>query len=378
MNKNGVSKTSATVLVVDDEQNINSLIIEILAQNGYETLSALDGNSALAILHNQTVDLVMLDIKLPDIGGYDVCKKMKKNPDLAAIPVIFLSALNELNDKVRAFSSGGVDYISKPFQPEEIIARVQTHLAHRKAEQDLARQNAELRELNREKQEFISIAAHDLVNPLSVIKGLADLLAENADKLSPEDSRSYLRTIAANSTRMHRLVKNLLDANAIESGTLSTTIAEVSVAGVVAQAVDNHRRQSDEKNVSIKINIEATDLVIKSDESLLIQILDNLISNALKFSPAGGIVEVTARKQQSSIFCTIADSGPGISEDAKEKLFGKFNRLSPQITEEEGSTGLGLYIVRKLVRYLRGSVQCESEPGRGSKFIIELPTTFYQ
>ncbi len=272
------------------------------------------------------------------------------------IPVIFISALAEMPDKVTAFKFGAVDYVTKPFDISEVLERVRIHLGIRKMQLDIERQNARLRELDSEKNEFLGIAAHDLKNPLSVIEGFARLLLEDFDVIDGDEAKSYLKNIIENSARMYRLICNLLDINAIESGSLSTEIREVDLNLVTAHLADVYRQRAAEKTIRVHLDKYHAPLIIRSDEVLLCQIVENLISNAVKFSPLGGEVRVVTTESDRHTVLQVHDTGPGVDRNDQRHLFTKFSRLRSQPTNGEHSTGLGLYITKRLVHYIGGTI----------------------
>jgi signal transduction histidine kinase len=235
---------------------------------------------------------------------------------------------------------------------------------------ELAATNERLLHLNNEKNEFLGIAAHDLKNPLTVVVGSADLLKMAG---ATGDTKKLAETIASAAKRMSDLINNLLDANAIEQGKFTSNIERCDLDALVKQSVENNQPAASRKNINLRIGT-SPELWATADRAATLQILDNLISNALKYSPPNTTVHIHTLPEQNHVLVKIRDEGPGISEADQRKLFQKFSRLSARPTGGESSTGLGLSIVKRLAEAMGGTVQCHSSLGAGATFILRLPT----
>ncbi len=240
-----------------------------------------------------------------------------------------------------------------------------------KSKARISLQNEHLNQLNQEKNEFMGIVVHDLKNPLSSIMGYAEFLQEDAEFMDVETIKDYAGNIEHSSVHMFQLITNLLDVNAIESGKLNTTFEEVELAPIVAESVTQYQERAESKQIKLTLSLKQCCLV--TDKLLFQQVMDNLISNAIKYSPHHSQVQVYMQRRNNKLLCIVEDQGPGLSPADQSKLFGKFVRLSPRPTDGEHSTGLGLFIVKKLADTLQAQIRCESELGKGSRFILELP-----
>lgn len=234
----------------------------------------------------------------------------------------------------------------------------------------ISSQNVHLNLLMQEKNEIMGIVAHDLKNPLSAIKGYAEELNEEAEQMSLEEIHLYAGKIEYSSQRMFGLITNLLDVNAIESGKIKVVLQSVQLDAVLAECVANHRDQATQKNIILELTRVACQL--ETDPQLFQQVMNNLISNAIKYSHSQTTVSIQMHLEGEKVECIVEDQGPGLSSEDLTKLFGKFTRLTPLPTAGEHSTGLGLFIVKKLVDTLGGRIWCESELGKGTKFIVQL------
>jgi len=292
--------------------------------------------------------------------------------------VIFLTASNEMEHLVKGFEAGAVDYITKPFNAPELLARVHTHLELQHARQ-------RLREMNDEKNEFMGIAAHDLRNPLSAIKGYAEMIVEDAQLLRRGEAKDLAvcgesleqhgLLVGDTAARMATMVQNLLDANRIERGELKLNLGRTELSALLASVVETQRPRATAKQQILHLQNEAAPLTVLVDPSVMVQVLENLVSNAVKYSPPGKNIFIRLKKSSDAARCEVQDEGPGLSAEDQKKLFGKFARLSAKPTGGEHATGLGLSIVKKMVEAMNGKVWCESETGRGATFVVEFPTT---
>ncbi len=388
------------ILVVDDVPDNIQFLAARLRGKGFQVSAASSGADALRNIEAKLPDLILLDVQMPEMDGFEVCRRLKDNPITTGIPVIFLTARTELEDIVEGLSLGAVDYVTKPFHASELMTRVRTHLELKYARDLLVERNSQLAtlneqliQLNNEKNEFLGVAAHDLKNPLGAVRWLAELLLNDNSNLSREREHEVLRNIIGSSERMFSIVTNLLDVNAIEQGTVNLEPEPVNLLIAVADVVANFEERARQKNITLHINneISATNAGIFVNPNILSQVLENLVSNAIKYSPNDKNIWVVVKEQPTDTkeknsalkptpccLILVKDEGPGISEDDKKRLYGKFARLTAQPTGGEHSTGLGLFIVKKLVEAMHGRVWCESEVGNGiagATFIVEFPKT---
>jgi len=235
----------------------------------------------------------------------------------------------------------------------------------------ITHQNQKLIALNQDKNELMGIAAHDLKNPLSAIKGYAEEIYEDGESMSLDEIRLYAAKIGGSAERMFSLITNLLDINAIESGKFSTQLQRFSIEAALAECIEQYRAAAVRKQIKLEL-VGTTGCEIHSDPRIFLQVMDNLVSNAIKYSPPNSRVQINAVEIGDKIRCTVADQGPGLSQADQAKLFGKFVRLTPTPTAGEHSTGLGLFIVKKLAETLNAQIWCESHLGEGTRFIVEL------
>ena len=353
------------ILVVDDITKNLQVVGTMLRNEGYDVVPATSGPQALERVRTELPDLILLDLMMPEMDGLEVCKHLKAESSTRQIPIIFLTASNEMEHLVKGFEVGAVDYVTKPFNPPELLARVRTHL-------ELKHARERLREMNDEKNEFMGIAAHDLRSPLNAVKGYSEMVLE--DPAIGGENTELIKRIHAAATRMVEMVQNLLDANRIERGEMQLHLAPVGLGAALHSVVETQRPHAAAKQQTLHLESGSIPVVALLDPSITVQVLENLVSNAVKYSPPGKNIFVRLKPQPNLARIEVQDEGPGLSAEDQKKLFGKFARLSAKPTGGEQSTGLGLSIVKKMVEAMNGKVWCESELGRGATFIVEFPT----
>ena len=354
------------ILVVDDISKNLQVVGTILRNEGYHVMPATSGLQALERVSAQPPDLILLDLMMPEMDGLEVCSRLKAEPLTRQIPVIFLTASNEMEHLMKGFEAGAVDYITKPFNAPELLARVRTHL-------ELKHARERLREMNEEKNEFMGIAAHDLRNPLSAIQGYAEMIIEDAQSLAHRDLEGNGQRIREAAKRMTEMVQNFLDANRIERGELKLNMAISDLSPLLQSVLETQSPHATAKGQMIQLELPPTPTLALADVSITLQVFENLVSNAVKYSPPGKKIFVRLKAETGFVRFEVEDQGPGLSKEDQKKLFGKFARLSAKPTGGEHSTGLGLSIVKRLVEAMNGKVWCESELGMGAKFIVTIP-----
>ncbi len=370
-------KKDDLVLIVDDTKENLQVLGNILRENKYKIVLANNGSEALAIVAKRLPDLILLDIMMPDMDGFEVCSRLKADERTMHIPVIFLTAKTETEDIVRGFKLGGIDYITKPFKHEELLIRVKTHVALKKARDLIVEQNEKLELLNKEKNNFLSIAAHDLKNPITAIKGFSKIIEDENTTLSQEELIDFSKEIRVTAESMFQIVVDLLDINAIEEGKINFSIEPFNIDDFIKSKIDNYKLRAAEKSITINFINNTGNSIVNADSNKVGQVFENLLSNALKFSPFNKNIWIKSEKitlgdGREFIEISVKDEGPGLTEDDKSKLFGKFAKLSARPTNEESSTGLGLSIVKRLAEAMGGTIRCESTYGEGAAFIFTV------
>ncbi len=358
--------TAGCLLVVDDQESNIQVIGAALGRLGFEILPATGGAQVFQRLAVRRPDLILLDLLMPEMDGFEVCRRIRDNPVWAEIPIIFLSSADEKGLIVRALESGGVDYITKPFNHAELVTRVRTHLALKKARD-------ELKQLAEDRDELLGILAHDLKNHLGGMDMSAQLLRDRTEAMADPKLRLMAENISHYSSQMLTFVKQFL-ANASADHGLNLKTEQINLSDAAARAVQQHQQAAKCKQLVLRIVLPPNGMLVEADGAALNQVLDNLLSNAIKFSPPDKQIRLTVCPPGAKyVECQIQDEGPGFSENDKIGMFRRYGRLSARPTGGEPSTGLGLSIVKKLVLAMRGELACESTLGHGATFAFRLP-----
>ena len=365
------------IMIVDDHPDVIEYVANALSDQ-YVVLSAANGDEALASARRLAPNLIISDVMMPGMDGYTLCRHLKADESLRQIPVILLTARGAQDDRIAGLEAGSDDYMSKPFSTRELRARVDNLLTVRDQQRQLAglnaalaEKNVALREASEMKSQLLNIAAHDMKNPLNAIREFAKILKSEIG----EDSDHYdpLDLIHKSSDQMLNLVSTLLDSSALENGQIVLEREPLNINTLAAAVVRRNSKLAENKGQRIELTIPPTRCLVDADKSRLLEAMDNLVNNAVKYSPFDKTIQIDVRRVTSGVQFRVSDDGPGLSDDDKLKLFGKFQRLSAQPTGNETSTGLGLAIVKQLVDMHGGEIFVESDRGSGSTFIIQLP-----
>jgi two-component system, sensor histidine kinase and response regulator len=380
-----------SILIVDDTPANLQLLAQMLSEQGYKVRIAQDGTMALMSIQSSVPDLILLDIMMPELNGYEVCSKLKASSQTKDIPIIFISALHEVFDKVKAFEVGGVDYITKPFQAQEVLARVEHQLHIRRLSQQLLEQNALLQqevhrremaeaevrkslskeqELNQLKSYFVSMVSHEFRNPLTTILGFAEFMRDFSPQLSEEKKQEYLRQIQESARRMTALLNDVLSIGQAEAGKLEFNPQPLDIEEFCNDLVEEIKLASSTQH-RIDFSSQKQSTKACMDKNLLRQILTNLLSNAIKYSPEGSTITFDLVCQDKKAIFHIKDEGIGISPADQQQLFESFYRGS-NVGKISG-TGLGLTIVKKALDLHGGQIAVKSEVGMGTTFSVAIP-----
>jgi CheY-like chemotaxis protein/two-component sensor histidine kinase len=342
-----VQQKKPTVLVVDDTPESLAIAVSYL-QSEYHVKVARSGARALQIAASVPhPDLVLLDVMMPEMDGYEVCRILKADPDLAHIPVIFLSAMSETDDVIRGFSLGAADYVSKPFWLEELRARVRTHLEIKLAQDTIRRKNEEQREM-------LHMLCHDLANPFANIISVLDVVGDDAAAIA--EYVPLLKSSARSGMEVVDLVRLI---RAVEEKPLP--LGPVDLALVVAESLGTLTSRIREKNIRVDTDVAAGTFVIAERVSLGNSVLNNLLTNAIKFSHPGSTVELAAARAEGTIRITVRDHGVGMPPSLLADLFDVRKTTSRPGTAGERGTGFGMPLMRKLVTAYGGSIEVASK-----------------
>ena len=359
------------IILVDDTPANLQLLTGMLKERGYKVRPVPSGKLALQAAQNDPPDLILLDIMMPEMDGYEVCERLKADDKLKEIPVIFISALNETMDKVRAFGVGGVDYVTKPFQFEEVNARVSTHLELQGQRRKLRENLEQLRRLEEMRDNLVHMIVHDLRSPLTGISGFLDLALALEKETLTEDGLDYLQTAKRSTTAVINMVSAVLDVSKMEAGEMKLHLAECDLVGIAADLMSDMESLKEAR----EMNLDAPPLpvTVVADKDLILRVIQNLLGNALKFTSSDGWIRLDIQPDENRVCVKVRDNGPGIPAEYQDRIFEKFGQVEARAHRQKFSTGLGLTFCKLAVEAHGGSIGVESEVGKGSTFWFALP-----
>ncbi len=417
------------ILIVEDSRTQAIGLKFLLKEHGFSVRVAYDGVQALKAVSEKEPALIVSDIVMPEMDGYELCRNLRTNPETKHIPIILLTALSELTDVIKALENGADNFVTKPYKPDFLISRIHHILINSEirrdrrsekvieiffnnqrysfsampeqvidlllstfenavqknkelqevnqklleAQRELREKNKELQAANAQKDRFLGMAAHDLRNPLGHIFTVADILLEDLDGKITDQQRELLEITKTSSQFMLDLVNDLLDIAKIESGKLNLNLVETDLAALVTQNVSRNRALADKKHITLEVTVPDGLPPLMVDPGKIEQVLNNLISNAIKYSYPDTTVKIRLARGNDTVILSVADEGQGIPAEEQDKLFKPFERTSVTTTAGEKSTGLGLAIVKRIVEGHHGKIWVESEVGKGSTFYVSLP-----
>jgi two-component system sensor histidine kinase/response regulator len=390
------------ILLVEDLIDNIQLVKSILEKQGYDVLTASNSKEALQLGISELPSLMLLDINIPGSDGFSVAKQLKDYEDTKHIPIIFLTSRNDVDDIQRGFESGGVDYLTKPFNPTELVLRIKNQLDLVKSRKKLEEQNRTLIELQQEmtrdaqklillnekladseenlsnsnaaKDKFFSILSHDLRSPLAGLLGLTELINNYADNFSRDDLARYGKDVHKAAKNIHKLLENLLEWSHLQTGKIRFEPENINFSEIVFNAFELLRQNAGNKKINIE-NKFPEGIEINADPNMLNSIIRNLISNAIKFTEPGGKINIDFDSSDGYYKLTVTDNGVGMKEEDLKKLFKIDEQQSKIGTSKEKGSGLGLILVKEFVDRHGGNISVTSSFGEGSSFTVALPST---
>nr|WP_299383050.1 hybrid sensor histidine kinase/response regulator [Allomuricauda sp.] len=361
------------ILAVDDEQLNLELLRFILERNDYEFNGTSDDDYFFDLLQERKPDLILLDVIMPRIEGFELCEKIKEISEYSDIPIIFLTGKVNVQDKVKGFEVGGVDYVTKPFNEQELVARIQTHVELIRAKNQIEEQAQNLKQSNDLKDRMFSIIGHDLRSPLSAAKLKLDFIMRGivdpkADNFLDETVYDLLKTM----DEALNLLQNLLGWAKSESDQIQMIPEKLDLQDLVEQTFRLLKLGSDHKHIEMQNNI-AEGTFAFADNNMIKTVLRNIVSNAIKFTPVEGMIKINCKQGKENVVIEIEDNGNGIPKEDIEKILNPNEHFSKLGTEKEPGTGLGLILCQNFVKKNGGELKIRSEVGKGSTFYFDLP-----
>lgn len=356
------------ILIIDDNPDIRNLIKIISKPYDFDVLMAESGPAGFDILENQRVDLVVLDILMPEMDGFTVCKKIKSNPDTSEIPVIFLSTKDETESLVKGLKLGAVDYISKPFHSDEFIARIKIHL-------ELYKSKKHLQEKLQENKQLIHILSHDLKNPVGCAQSFVEMI-----ETYPEDTEEYVEYVKMALDQGLQIIGSVQDLMSIKEGKAKLKLNHLNLGSLVGRSLNILQNKITEKNITVTVGVDP-DIFVKVDEvSFINSVLNNLMTNAVKFSFQDSKIEIKAEQTGDLVTLSVTDHGIGMPEEIENNIFNINKSISRRGTDGEMGTGFGMPLVKTFVEAYGGTIKIiskeknEQNRDHGTKAVITLST----
>ena len=370
--ESSINRSDYKILVVDDVVSNVLLLKIVLTNEKFQVLTANNGNSCIETAKREHPDLILLDVMMPDISGFDTAVILKKEKETADIPIIFLTALNSPADLVHGFQVGANDFLTKPFNKEELVMRVMHQISLVAAKRIIVQQNDELRRTINNRDKMYSVIAHDLRSPMASIRMVLNLVVQTVSPEAIGPEMYYLIDKANKETEeTHDLLDNLLKWTKSQTGRLKVAYQDFEVMDVVTGVYGIFTMIAETKNIALTMEENVTGLKVRADKDMLNTVVRNFLSNAIKFTPEGSAIEIIVDKKDDFAKISIRDHGGGIAPDRIEGLFHK-GETTYGTNNEEGS-GLGLQLCKDFAVKNGGDVMVESVLGEGSTFSVLVP-----
>lgn len=362
------------ILVVDDVVSNVILLKALLTKEQYQISTATNGEQALSMLSRETPDLVLLDVMMPGMNGFEVAQRMRNDPMYSEIPIIFLTALNASSDIVQGFKMGANDFISKPFNKEELIIRITHQISLVAAKRIITKQTEELRNTINGRDKLYSVIAHDLRSPMGSIKMVLNMLSVSLSKEQiGKDLYDFLNVANQTAENTFSLLDNLLKWTKSQIGRLNVVYQDCDISEMLADIIDIFHLIAQVKNVKLVFTNPDNHIPVRADIDMIKTVMRNLLSNAVKYSKEVGVVEITSEDAGNFVNVHVKDAGLGIRKEDQGKLLDVSSHFTTFGTANEEGSGLGLLLVKDFVEKNGGRLWFESEEEKGSVFSFSVP-----
>ncbi len=376
-----VKESGPLVLVADDVPANVELLFDQLHTLGYRTIGAYDGPSALTACFEHNPDLCILDVSMPagDLGvdtrstGFEVCRRIKRDPRTSRIPVIFVTAMNDTSDRVRGIEAGGDDFLTKPHNRLVLGARVRSLLKLKAATDALESSYRKLRELEKVRDDLMKMIVHDLKSPLTSVLATLELLGDGVFGDMSDDQKRAIGEAEGKSEDLLALIEDILEVARIEEAAVTVTSEPIAPAALISELMHEWRHRFQQEGTDATVRVDDDTPIFFADKALLKRVFSNLIQNAVTHSSRAISLSITARQAGDSVLFTFSDNGPGIPPEYHEVIFRKFGQVSSGTTPRVRSSGLGLTFCKLVVDLHGGMIWVRSKEGEGSAFHVQIP-----
>ena len=368
-----INPSDYTILIVDDNQTNIILLQAILKRAKYNTVSATNGADALRIMQDMHPDLVLLDIMMPEMDGYEVARRKDEIEDIQSIPFLFVTALSDTNSMVKGFKAGCSDFITKPFNTEEILIRIHHQIINVENRRIINSKNEELKSLIRNRDKLYAVVAHDLRSPLGTIKSVIDILDENLNsEIIGFELYDLLHATTESADELFGLLENLLFWTRSQMGKLIFQPKEIKITEAVADAIKATSSMSNIHRIDINYTDNTDNATVLADKNMITTVIRNILVNAIKFSDEDSPIEIETAIVGGQLSCSITDHGCGMTDEVKQALQQQISITTTGKHQEEG-TGLGLTLCREFIRAHNGNLSFVSEMNVGTTFTFTIP-----
>lgn len=365
-----------TIMVVDDQEPNRRLLRDVLEASGHRVLSLASGEAALASLEQVQPDTILLDVMMPGLDGFEVCREIRRNPAWAHLPVLLVTSLSDREARLEGIAAGANDFISKPIDPRDMLLRVRNSVFTKRLFDRLQESYRRLRELEELRDDLTHLLVHDLRSPLAGALGFSDLLSRYAAEKLDERGRYFTLQVSQSLRLLNEMVSSILDVSRIESGQMPLQPAPSDLAALAGEALTILQGLTEDRVVQIETAGAVTP--VPCDADLIRRVFTNLLANALRYSPDEKVIVVRIQPHPGRMRCSVVDAGPGIPEEYHERVFEKFGQADVRRTGPKYTTGLGLTFCKLVVEAHGGTIGLISRVGEGSTFWFELPSVVTQ
>jgi len=373
---------SKKILIVEDNQENTDLLVFFLKPKGYDITAVTDGLQALESIKDVRPDIILLDIMLPKLNGFEVCEKLKNDDSTKSIPILMITALKDLKDKVKALEVGADDFISKPFENIELLARVKSLLRLKEFHDELEEKNVELEEKNKTlvwmekfKEELINLIVHDMKNPLFVIQGNLQMMSMSLDQTPPDALKKYTNRIERSSQQLLRMVVNLLDISRFEEGKIELKQDIENFNRIISEISQRVCEYPENKSKEIVIDADENIQEMVFDKSIIERVVENMVNFATNNTSEGGRVDVqTRRLDDGQLQFAIHDNGTQIPKKYQDKIFEKYSQAEIKNAGYRVERALGLTFCKMAVDAHNGKMWMDLDNPVGNRFVIQIPS----
>lgn len=374
-----MSDSNYKILIVDDDSDALKVVGSVLLEKNIDISLAQNGQTALKRVEEIKPDIILLDISMPDISGFEVCKRLKKNEKTKDIPIIFLTARDQTNEVVEGFKLGAVDYITKPYEKDILKARIDTHLEIKHSRdiietqrQNLLNKNKELQELIATRDRLFSIISHDIKGPIHYIIGYSGLLIDSVSKSGDPEAEVHARYISESIDELNSVLENLLEWSNLQQNKTIFSPERINLKQLVDSALRLYKKIALQKSVTIENEIDDNIFVVV-DKYMIATVLRNLLINALKYSYKNGLITIKAKPNENGVVLSVIDRGVGISKEKIPILFSIQKKKTTKGTDDEKGSGLGLILCKEYIEKHNSHIHIESTPGKGTTVSFFMP-----